>query len=81
MSKDKTDKKDPQMVSFLQMFKYSDLKVRVFLFIGILSSVLAGLSLPAFTIFIGDLYNSYHPDKEKEDAYGMFTKGKIYFLV
>jgi len=74
MTKDKQKEKKPQMVSFLEMFKYSDLKVKIFLFIGISTAVLAGLTLPVFTIFIGDLYNSYDPAKESDDAYGKFLK-------
>ena len=63
------DKSAP-MVPFLQMFKFSSLKVKIYLGIGIISSIGAGFCMPLFIIFIGDLYDSFDPDTSKKKVYG-----------
>ena len=64
--------KDTPMVPFFKMFQYSSFKVKVYLAIGLFSSILAGFSMPLFIIFIGDLYNSFDPDTTAKKLYGNF---------
>ena len=63
------DKNTP-MVPFLAMFQFSNCKVKTYLVLGIISSILAGFCMPMFIIFIGDLYNSFDPDTPASKVYG-----------
>ena len=58
------DKNTP-MVSFMEMFKFSTLKIKIYFWIGVISSILAGFSMPIFIIFLEELYNSFDPSTPK----------------
>jgi len=63
------DKNTP-MAPFLAMFKFSNCRVKTYLVLGILASILAGFSMPMFIVFLGDLYNAFDPETSASEVYG-----------
>lgn len=62
--------KDTPMVPLSKMFVFNNCKTTVLLIFGIISSILSGIAMPLFIIFIGDLYNSFDPDTDEKEVFG-----------
>jgi hypothetical protein len=70
--------KDTPMVPMFKMFVFSDVKIVLCLIFGVMSSMLAGIAMPLFIIFIGDLYNSFDPETTEKETFGELLDGFIY---
>lgn len=80
MDKDEIDDglnytKDTPMIGFLKMFQFSPFKIKLYLVLGIITAIMAGLAMPLFVIFIEELYNSFDPDTSIETTYGKLKFG------
>lgn len=62
--------KDTPMVPLHRLFVFNDCKTTFLLIFGIISSILAGIAMPLFIVFIGDLYNSFDPDTSEKETFG-----------
>jgi hypothetical protein len=70
--------KDTPMVPMFKMFVFSDVKIVLCLIFGVMSSMLAGIAMPLFIIFIGDLYNSFDPETTEKETFGELLDCFIY---
>nr|AOQ25828.1 ABC transporter B family member 1 [Moneuplotes crassus] len=72
--------KDTPMVGFFEMFKFSTFKIKIYLVLGIISAILAGIAMPLFVIFIEELYNSFDPDTSVKTTYDNCFKILLYLI-
>jgi hypothetical protein len=61
----KFDKNQP-MAKLCELFQYSPPIYKLYLAVGVVSSMIAGLSMPLFIIFLSDLYDSFGGDDDEE---------------
>jgi hypothetical protein len=54
----KFDKSQP-MAKITQLFQYSPPLYKLYLLVGVVSAIIAGLAMPLFIIFMSDLYDSF----------------------
>ncbi|CAI2362505.1 unnamed protein product [Moneuplotes crassus] len=85
MSKDTTEDKlgqdkDIPMVGLFKLYQFSSSRVKVYLFIGLITSILAGICMPMFIIFLEEMYNSFDPDTSKKVVYDNSKKVLFYLL-
>lgn len=65
--------KEQPKVGWFALYQFSPTKYKIYLAIGFISAIVAGLSMPIFIIFLSDLYNSFDPSKSSGDAFGKLT--------
>lgn len=72
----KYDKNQP-MAKISELFMYSPPIYKLYLAIGVVSAMIAGLSMPLFIIFLSDLYDSFNGDDD-ETRVSKYNKNHLF---
>ncbi|EGG19851.1 ABC transporter B family protein [Cavenderia fasciculata] len=83
--KDDKDKKEEvgPMVGFFQLFRFAEPLDMLFMIIGSISAVGAGVAMPALSIVLGQVMDAFAPSKFLDESYSLYddvSKISVYFL-
>ena len=62
--------KEAPMASFRQILQFNTTRYNVYVILGTICAIIAGVSIPSFVIFLSDLFDSFGPDTPADEKYG-----------
>ena len=63
--------KEAPMASFWDILQFNTTRYNVYVVVGTLCAVVAGAAIPSFIVFMSELFDSFGPDTEPDEKYGM----------
>ena len=74
--------KEAPMASFKQILQFNTTRYKVYVILGSICAVIAGISIPSFVILLSDLFDSFGPDTPADEKYDKTqTVGLIFFYI